>query len=105
MFYRRDRDNELYRDDDTKEGYKGICLQSDSMSKIWMLTAIKTKTEDEIKDCHWLWIRKYGPAKTILSDQGKDLINKMLSKILENVGTEIRRTSSYNTRTVGLAVR
>ena len=39
---------------------------------------------------------RFGFPKIIISDQGREFNNKMLDEILEQVGTEHRRTSPYH---------
>ena len=45
------------------------------------------------------------PPKEILSDQGKEFINKMVAALLEKTGVERRVTSPYDSRTNGLTER
>ena len=75
------------------------------MTKMVTIFPIKSKTAEEIADNLWIWISRYGPPKTILSDQGTEFVNKTVSALLQKTGIERRVTSSYNPRTDGQCER
>lgn len=60
---------------ETKEGYKRICVITESLSKFVFIRPIKSKYAEEISDVLLEYISIFGPPKIILSDQGKEFNN------------------------------
>lgn len=88
-----------------EEGFCKILVIVEFMTKMVTIFPIKSKTAEEIADNLWIWISRYGPPKTILSDQGTEFVNKTVSALLQKTGIERRVTSSYNPRTDGQCER
>jgi transposase InsO family protein len=75
------------------------------MSKYPYAVPIKSKTASEFSERLWEYITLFGPAKSILSDQGTEFNNKIVSQLLNGVGTERRVKSAYHPRTNGQTER
>ena len=88
-----------------KNGYCKILVIVEYMTKFVTIFPLKTKSAEEVADCLWKWISRYGPPSTILSDQGKEFVNKTLESLINKTGIERRVTSSYNPRTDGQCER
>ncbi|MCA9761261.1 MAG: DDE-type integrase/transposase/recombinase, partial [Streptococcus sp.] len=89
----------------TEEGYHGIVVITDYLSKFVYAEPIKSKEGLEIEHVLWKFVTIFGPPAIILSDQGKEFTNKRVNSMLKRIGTEHRVTSAYNPRTNGLTER
>jgi len=89
----------------SKEGYSRVLVIVEYFSKMIRIFPLKTKTMEEVADKLWKYISVYGPPKTILSDQGTEFMNHLISTLLLNTGIDRRITSSYNPRVDGLCER
>jgi transposase InsO family protein len=87
------------------DGFTGLCVIVEYLSKNISIFPIKSKQAVEIASCLWRYISKYGPPKSILHDQGKEFMNDVVTKMLERTGIERRTTQAYNPRTDGLCER
>ena len=89
----------------TEEGYKGILVITEYLTKFPCAYPIKSKQAEEIAEKLWEFISYFGPPKVILSDQGTEFNNSVVNGIVNWVGAEHRITSAYNPRTNGLTER
>ena len=89
----------------TTDGYKGILVIVDSLSKYVWTRPIKSKTEDEIAENLKSYIATFGPPLVLLSDQGSEFCNKVVDRLLSSTGIEHRTTSAYHPRTNGQTER
>ena len=87
------------------EGYCKILVIVEYMTKMVTIFPLKTKTAEEVAENLWTWISRYGPPNTILSDQGKEFVNKTVEQLINRTGIERRVTSAYNPRTDGQCER
>ncbi len=83
------------------EGYCKILVIVEYMTKLVTIFPLKTKSAENL----WTWISRYGPPNTILSDQGKEFVNKTVEQLINRTGIERRVTSAYNPRTDGQCER
>ncbi|RNA34050.1 Retrovirus-related Pol poly from transposon, partial [Brachionus plicatilis] len=72
----------------TKNGNKGICKIIESCAKFLYFKAIKSKESEEIARKYFEYISIFGSSKELLSDQGKEFLNKMMEKLIKLTGTE-----------------
>ena len=89
----------------TVDGYKGILVITEYLSKFPYAVPIRSKTADEIAEKLWTYISIFGPAKEIISDNGSEFINKVIDRLLAFSGIERRITSKYSPATNGLTER
>jgi len=90
---------------ETKEGYIGIMIITEYLTKFPYAKPIKSKAMEEIIAVLLEYISLFGPPKGILSDQGTEFNNQLLKKLTTNIGVEHRVTSAYNPRTNGQTER
>ena len=89
----------------TSEGYKGIMVITEYLSKFPYAVPIKSKSANEIAQALFTYIAIFGPPKELLSDQGREFLNNIVEKMLKISGIEHRVTSAYHPRTNGLTER
>ncbi|CAF1103419.1 unnamed protein product [Brachionus calyciflorus] len=89
----------------TEEGYKGIMVITEYLSKFPYAEPIKSKSREEIVQILWRYISLFGPTKIVLSDQGIEFNNKLVDGLIRWVGAEHKITSAYNPPTNGLTER
>ena len=89
----------------TKEGFKGLLVITEYLTKYPHAVPIKSKTAAEIAQELFKYISIFGPPKEILSDQGREFLNEMVDTMLTLIGTDHRVTSAYHPRTNGLTER
>ena len=90
---------------ETSDGFVGIVVMIEALSKYPWAKPIRTKTAEEIAGHVFEFICIFGPFKELLSDQGKEFCNQILEKLKNNVGFEHIVTSAYNPRTNGMTER
>jgi hypothetical protein len=90
---------------ETEEGYKGILVLTEYLSKFPYAVPIKGKSAQEIATHLFNYISFFGPPKTLLSDQGKEFLNQVVDKLSSITGIERKVTSAYHPRTNGLTER
>ena len=90
---------------ETKEGYIGIMVITEYLTKFPYAKPIRSKTMEEIAAVLLEYISLFGPPKSILSDQGNEFNNQLMKKLTFNIGVEHRVTSAYNPRTNGQTER
>ena len=86
---------------ETNEGYNGILVITEYLSKFPYAVAIKSKSAEEISKHLFTYISLFGPPKIILSDQGKEFNNEVVENLLKVSGVDHKVTSAYNPRTNG----
>jgi hypothetical protein len=90
---------------ETDEGFCGILVITEYLTKFPYAKPIKSKSAEEIAQHLLEYICFFGPPKEILSDQGTEFNNEIVNKLINNVGSEHKITSAYNPRTNGLTER
>lgn len=86
----------------TSDGYKGIMVITEYLSKYPYAVPIRSKSADEIAEKLWVYISIFGPPKELLSDNGKEFLNKVIDRLLAFSGVERRITSKYSPAVNGL---
>jgi Integrase zinc binding domain len=86
----------------TTDGYKGICVITEYLSKYPYAVPIRSKTAVEIAKCLFTYISMFGPPKELLSDQGKEFLNSVVEHLSKISGVVRRVTSPYSPRTNGM---
>ena len=86
----------------TEEGYHGVLVIIEYLSKYPYAVPIKSKTAEEISGHIFIFISMFGPPEEMMHDQGKEFVNNTVEELIKSVGTENLITSSYNPRTDGL---
>ena len=61
----------------TGKGYVYICVMVDYFTKWLEVYPLKTKTAEEVSECVLDFFYKYGAPKRILTDRGKEFVNKV----------------------------
>lgn len=89
----------------TDEGYNGIVVITEYLTKYPYAAPITSKTAEETAKHLFDYITIFGPPKELLSDQGKEFLNSTMEHMLQLTGTEHKVTSSYHPRTNGLTER
>ena len=87
------------------DGYIGICVIIEFLSKFPFAKAIKTKEMQEIVAVLIEYISLFGPFDELLSDQGKEFCNILLAQLKNAIGFKHITTSAYNPRTNGITER
>jgi hypothetical protein len=89
----------------TEEGYNGILLITEYLTKFPHGFPIKTKTAQEIAERLFEYIALFGPSDLMLSDMGKEFVAQVVQQLCENCGIQHDTTAAYNPRTNGLTER
>ncbi len=89
----------------TKEGFIGILLFTEYVTKIVYAVPVKSKSAVETANKLWHYICIFGAPKEILSDQGTEFNNQVVGNLIKNIGANHKVTSAYNPRTNGQAER
>jgi transposase InsO family protein len=87
---------------ETDEGYHGVLVITEFLSKYPFAVPIKSKLAAEIAEHLFNFISLFGPPELMLSDRGKEFINQLVDELLNQIGIEHVVTSSYHPRTDGL---
>jgi len=88
----------------TAEGYTGIVVITEYVTKFPYAVPIKTKNSQEIAEKLFEYVSLFGPPKNWVSDQGREFMG-MCTHFSKIIGTEHRVTAAYNPRTNGLTER
>ncbi|CAF0945051.1 unnamed protein product [Brachionus calyciflorus] len=91
--------------DETEDGYIGIVVIIDFLSNFPFAKGIESKSAREIADILIEYISIFGPFSEILSDQGKEFLNKIKEELKTILGFVHIITSAYNPRTNGKTER
>ena len=89
----------------TSEGYKGVLVIVEYLSKYPWAVPIKSKSAKEIASKLLVYFSIFGPADEICSDLGTEFNNEIVDELIKGVGMEHRVTSAYHPRTNGLVER
>ena len=89
----------------TTEGYKGLLVITEFVTKYVWAIPIKSKNAEEIAEKLLEYISLFGPPMEIISDQGTEFNNRVVEQLLKAVGIVHRVTSAYNPRTNGQTER
>lgn len=89
----------------TSEGFNGILVITEYLSKYPWAVPIRSKAAQEIADRFFEYISIFGPPKSLLSDQGKEFLNEVVDNLANVTGVERRITSPYHPQTNGLTER
>ena len=73
---------------DNPNQFNGILVITEYLSKYPYAVPIRSKEAVEIASHLFNFISIFGPPKVILSDQGKEFVNEVVDKLLQQVGTE-----------------
>ena len=95
---------QIHESDEDNQSNK-VLVMTDYFSKLVKIYPIKDKSANEVAKKLWLWISVYGAPKRLISDQGREFVNKTVSDLSELTGIERRVTSPYNPRTDGQVER
>lgn len=90
---------------ETKEGYNGVLVITEYLTKYIMVYPISSKGAEDIAERLFEYIGVFGPPKIILSDQGTEFLNEVVDEVIKAVGAEHRITSAYHPRTNGQVER
>ena len=90
---------------ETEEGFIGIMVITEYLTKYPYAVPIKTKTALEISDHLIQYFSLFGPPAEILTDQGREFVNQIVDDLIKSIGIEHTITSSYHPRTDGLCER
>ena len=90
---------------ETTDGYKGIMVLTEYLTKYPYAVPIRSKCADEIATHLFGFISFFGPPKILLSDQGKEFLNTIVDHLSKISGIERRVTSPYHPQTNGMTER
>ena len=88
----------------TKDGFVGVFIAMEALSKYPFVLPIKTKAAPEIAKCLLNFISLFGPPKTILSDNGNEF-KSVVDELLKHMQVEHSVTAPYYPQCNGLAER
>ena len=89
----------------TSRGSVGVLCIMEYLTKFPVLYPITSKSADEIARHFLNYLCMFGPPAEILTDQGGEFVNSVLSSLCTNLGIEKRLTSSYSPATNGMVER
>lgn len=90
---------------ETEEGFKGLIVFTEYLSKYVYVAPIKSKTANETFAMMWRYVTIFGPPKEWLTDRGTEFNNQVISHFNSAIGIVHRVTSAYNPRTNGQTER
>ena len=83
---------------ENKKGY--VLVMTDAFSKLVSLRAIDDKEAETVAQAFLEgWVYTYGVPKVVLSDQGREFVNKFSAALYEALGVEHKTTSPYHPQT------
>ena len=68
---------------ETSDGFTGLMVVTEYLSKYPFVKPIKTKSALEIAHLLWQYVCLFGPPKVILSDQGKEFNNSLIDRLVK----------------------
>ena len=89
----------------TVRGNVGILVVMEYLTKFPVLYAITSKSADEIASKFVNFVCMMGTPNELLTDQGGEFVNAVLTSLCANLGIEKRVTSSYSPATNGMVER
>lgn len=87
------------------DGYKGVLVLIDHLSKFPFVYPLKSKEAGEIAGRLWDFISVFGPPKSLLSDNGTEFINSLVDELCVLHGVDRLVTAPYKPQTNGLVER
>ena len=90
----------------TKSGYRFLLIVTDRFTKLSQVAPLRRVTALIVARvfCE-MWIYKYGPPKTLLSDNGRQFTSKFFQSVCRLLGINNVFTSAYHPQTNGQAER
>ena len=85
----------------TDEGFNGILVISEYLSKYPMAFPIKSKSAAEVAPLLFQYIAMFGAPKELLSDNGSEFVNEVVTTMCAGLGINKRVTTPYQPRTDG----
>ena len=89
----------------TEDGFIGILVIIEFMTRFGWSYPIKSKNMVEIAWILFLFISMFGPPKEFLSDRGKEFLNELIRNLCSMFEINKRTTSAYNPRCNGMTER
>ena len=89
----------------TEDGYLGLLVITEYLTKFPYVVPIRTKEATEIATRLFEYFSIFGPPRVMQSDQGPEFLNKVVKELTTMVGVEHVVTSAYNPQTNGLTER
>ena len=87
----------------TDEGYVGIFFVTEKLSRYTYGVPIRSKSESEISRELFNYMAMFGVPYQILSDNGREFVNKLMAKLLQTTGVEHSVISPYHPETNGIS--
>ena len=82
---------------ETVDGYLGVLVIVEYLTKYGWAFPIKSKQANEIAELLWNFFCAYGPAKEIISDQGPEFVNEIGDSMINSIGSCHTVTSQQDT--------
>ena len=73
---------------ESEEGFKGILVFTEYLTKFPHVYPIKSKSADEVASKLLDYISIYEPPKILISDQGKEFLNEVVSSLSKVAGVD-----------------
>ena len=83
----------------------GVCVLTEYLSKYAVAYPIRSKEATEIAALLFKYIATFGAPRVILSDQGREFVNTLVSAMSANLGIDRRVTSPYHPASNGSCER
>ena len=90
---------------ETEDGYKYVLTLTDYFTKFVDLFPLKSKSAEEVCRAVQSFIYRWGPPEKILSDRGKEFVNKMNEALAHQYDIQRLVTSAYHPQCNGLDER
>ncbi len=90
---------------ESRNGYIGILVITDHLTKYPWCAPMKGKTAGEVAKNLLQFISQFGPPGSILSDQGTEFVNQVIETLCAALCVERQVTSAYHPETNGLVER
>ena len=87
----------------TEEGYIGILVIIEYLSKYPWIVPVKSKSAQETARHLFKYISIFGAPKVIISDEGKEFVNEVIQNLCQLTNIDKRITSPYNPQADGMA--
>ncbi|RXN04057.1 gypsy retrotransposon integrase 1-like protein [Labeo rohita] len=86
----------------TESGYQYICVMVDYFTKWPEAYPLKSKSAADVTECIIDFFYKFGALKRLLTDQGREFVNKVNYSVCEKLGIMRSLCSPYHPQTNGL---
>jgi hypothetical protein len=87
------------------EGYEYILVLQDLFTRFVVLHPLQQRTAEEILRGVMLWVSFFGPPRSLLSDQGRELISGVVRALLTRLGTTAEVTTAGSHQQNGILER